>query len=463
MTDTAAALHPASAPPATGELFGHPRGLWVLAGTELWDRISFHGMQAMLVLYMAGELLLPGRVEHVVGFVGFRHVIEALTGPLSVQALAAQTFGLYVGLIYFTPVFGGLIGDRLTGRRAAITLGALLMTGGHFALAFDQSFLLALLLLILGAGLLRGNLSAQIKSLYADGDRREADAFQVYFFAVSFGAFIAPVVTGALAAVYGWHTGFAFAGFGMLIGLAVYLLGQRHLPPERRRAAVAHAALTATDKRKLVGLLAIWPLNLLYWIAQSQVWNVYNLWVRDKVDLRVGGFTVPVPWMQALDGLAPAAFVPVVVWLWRRQAARGVEPDLFGKLARGCLVFAGGVALLALAPLVANDAGRAPLWLPVMFHLVTNWGAVFFAPVVLTLFAVEAPVSLRGTMIGVNTLSVFAASVISGRLGVLYEMLSAPEFWLLHAAIVGVAGIGFLFVARPLRQVFAGSTDAAVR
>lgn len=454
---------PATAPPTTGDLFGHPRGLWVLAGTELWDRISFHGMQAMLVLYMAGELLLPGRVEHVVGFAGFRGAIEALTGPLSVQALAAQTFGLYVGLIYFTPVFGGLIGDRLTGRRVAISLGALLMTAGHFALAFDASFLLALLLLILGAGLLRGNLSAQIKSLYADGDRREADAFQVYFFAVAFGAFIAPVVTSALAAVYGWHVGFAFAGVGMLVGLAVYLLGQRHLPPDRRRAADVRAPLTATQRRGIVGLLAIWPLNLLYWIAQSQVWNVYNLWVRDAVDLRVGSFTVPVPWMQALDGLAPAAFVPLVVWLWRRQAARGVEPDLFGKLARGCLVFAGGVALLALAPLVADSTGRAPLWLPVLFHLVTNWGAVFFAPVVLTLFAVEAPVSLRGTMIGVNTLSVFAASIISGRLGVLYEVLPAPQFWLLHAAIVGTAGIAYLIFARPLRRLFAGDAGRPVR
>ena len=453
---------PASAPPATGELFGHPRGLWVLAHTEMWDRISFHGMQAMLVLYMAGELLLPGRVEHVVGFAGFRGAVEALTGPLSVQALAAQTFGLYVGLIYFTPVFGGLIGDRLTGRRVAITLGALLMTAGHFALAFDASFLLALLLLILGAGLLRGNLSAQIKSLYADGDRREADAFLVYFFAVAFGAFIAPLVTGVLAAVYGWHVGFGFAGVGMLIGLIVYLAGQRHLPPDRRRAAVAHAPLTAGEKRKVLGLLAIWPLNMLYWIAQSQVWNVYNLWVRDHVDLQVGRFTVPVPWMQSLDGLAPAAAVPLAVWLWRRQAVRGVEPDLFGKLARGCLVFAGGVALLACEPLLADGAGRAPLWLPVLFHLVTNWGAVFFAPIVLTLFAAQAPVSLRGTMIGVNTLSVFAASVISGRMGALYEVMPAPAFWLLHAAIVGAAGVGYLVLARPLRRLFAGSADAAV-
>src|SRR5689334_6017340 len=118
------------------QLFGHPRGLVVLAGTELWDRISFHGMQALLVLYMVGQLFLPGHIETIVGFKTFRAVIEAVTGPLSVQALASQIFGIYVGLVYFTPVLGGVLGDRVLGRSATVTLGALLMTAGHFCMAF---------------------------------------------------------------------------------------------------------------------------------------------------------------------------------------------------------------------------------------------------------------------------------------------------------------------------------------
>jgi POT family proton-dependent oligopeptide transporter len=399
MTDAAAE------PRAQTDLFGHPKGLWVLAGTELWERISFHGMQAMLTLYMAGELLLPGRVEHVVGFARYRAIVEGVTGPLSSQALATQTFGLYVGLIYFTPVFGGMIGDRWIGRRASVILGGLLMTMGHFCLAFDQSFLLALLLLILGAGLLRGNLSAQVKSLYADGDRREADAFQVYYLGINFGAFIAPIATGALAAVYGWHVGFAFAGFGMLVGLVFYLLGQRHLPADARRAETVEqaGALTADERRRVLGLLAIWPIGVCFWLAQSQVWNVYNLWVRDHVDLNVGGFVVPVPWLQALDGLAPALLTPVVILFWRWQAGRKREPDLYVKLAIGCLIFAAGVVWLALAPLVSGADGRAPLLWPVAFHVISNLGAVYYAPVVLALFAAQAPARLRGTLIGVNS------------------------------------------------------------
>ncbi len=442
-------------------MFDHPAGLWVLAGTELWERISFHGMQALLVLYMVGALLLPGHVEHIIGFATARGIIEGVTGRLSVKALAAQIFGLYVGLIYFTPVIGGAIGDRLTGRRIAVVLGGLLMACGHFSLAFDATFLPALLLLILGAGLLRGNLQPQVKSLYADGDRRAADAFQLYYVGINVGAFIAPLITGTLATIYGWHFGFGFAGVGMLIGLAIYLAGQHLLPQERRAIgpATTRQPLTAQEGRRLTGLWLIWPLVICFWIAQSQVWNVYNLWASDHVQMRVGGFDVPVPWLQALDGLSPVIVMPLFLGLWRWQAARGREPDDMAKMAIGCLIFAAGTAWLALAPLVATN-DRAPLLWAVGFHLISNTGWLYFTPITLALFAAKAPASLRGTMIGVNSLSVFVAATISGRIGGLYETVSPSAFWMIHAAIVGGAGIGLFLIARPLRTLFAGD-DAA--
>ncbi len=438
-------------------MFDHPPGLWVLAGTELWERISFHGMQALLVLYMVGALLLPGHVERIIGFETIRAGIEGVTGPLSVKALAAQIFGLYVGLIYFTPVIGGAIGDRLIGRRVAVVVGGLLMACGHFSLAFDETFLPALLLLILGAGLLRGNLQPQVKSLYADGDRRAADAFQLYYVGINVGAFIAPIITGTLATIYGWHFGFGFAGVGMLIGLGIYLAGQHLLPLERRSTApnAARTPLTSADRRRLTGLWLIWPFVICFWIAQSQVWNVYNLWASDHVQMRVAGFDVPVPWLQALDGLSPVIVMPLFLGLWRWQAARGQERDELAKMAIGCLIFAAGTAWLALSPLVATD-GRAPLLWAVAFHLISNTGWLYFTPIALALFAGRAPATLRGTMIGVNSLAVFFASTISGRIGGLYETLSPSSFWLLHAAIVGGAGIGLLLAARPLRALLAG-------
>ena len=432
------------------ERFGHPRGLWVLAGTELWDRISFHGMQAILTLYLASELLLPGRIDQVAGFGVFRQAIESLTGPLTVQALATQTFGIYIALVYATPILGGAIGDRLLSRRTTVTLGALLMTIGHFSLAFDFSFLFGLMALALGAGLLRGNLQPQVKALYPAGDRRQGDAFQIYALSINIGAFIAPLATGALAAIYGWHVGFAFAGFGMLIGLVIYLFGQRDLVDEPRVARAVRPPLRRDERAQVGWLLALWPLLVCFWVAQSQIWNTYNLWLRDHINLDVAGFAVPVPWLQSLDGLMPALAIPLMIMVWRRQAVRGSEPGLIVKMGIGALIFAAAILFLVVASHPPGSTARAPLALPIAFHLVSNFGWIYFSPVATTLILTRAPATTRGTMIGINMLSVTAGSLISGRLGALYEQVSASHFWLIHAAIVGGAGLILLLLAKAL-------------
>ena len=431
----------------TGDLFGQPKGLWVLAGTELWDRISFHGMQAMLVLYMTGDLLVhPERMARIIGFGAYRSAVESMTGPLTDVALATQTFGFYLAFVTGLPLLGGWIGDKFTGRKIAVGLGAAMMTAGHFFMAFDATFLFALLFLMTGAGMLRGNLSPQIKSLYPDGDPRETNAFQYYYFAVNFGAFIAPIVTGAVAAVYGWHLGFGVAGIGMLIGLIIYLAGSRHLPADGGRTladkpAAPREALTAGQKRRVLGLFALIPISVAFWTAQAQIWNVYNVWVRDNIDMTVGSFAVPVPWLQSLDGLAPALLTPITIWIWGSMARKGREPDEFGKLAFGLALFGLAVALLATGPMLAGASGRGPLLLPVLFHVLSNFGAVWFAPVMLALYATRAPATWRGTLVGINSLAVSAGSLISGRMGSLYEQMSAPNFWLLNAAFCFGAAI----------------------
>ena len=179
--------------------FGHPRGLAFIVFTEAWERFSFYGMQALLVLYMAGYLLHPGTVEQVIGFPGFRTAVQGVFGLLSTQALASQIFGLYVGMVYFMPVFGGLIGDRVLGQRRAVMLGAVSMAIGHFLMAFEAAFLFALLALIVGSGLLKGNLAAQVGKLYAKTDPRRESGFSIYCLAINVGAFIAPLVCGNLS------------------------------------------------------------------------------------------------------------------------------------------------------------------------------------------------------------------------------------------------------------------------
>jgi len=436
------------------DLFGQPRGLAYLAGTELWDRISFHGMQALLVLYMVGQLLLPGHVEKIAGFTTFRAAIEAVTGPLSVQALASQIFGLYIGFVYFMPVVGGVIGDRVLGRRRTVALGAILMTAGHFCMAFDASFLAAMALLIAGAGCLRGNLVSQVGDLYGPGDPRRDAGFQIYFTGINLGAFIAPIVCGLLGQAYGWHIAFGFAGVGMLIGLVVFLAGVRHLPPDRVRTpgTAAREPLAAADRRVIVVLLLLLPVLATYWIAQSQVWNVYNLWVRDHVDLVVLGWTMPIPWLQAIDGLAPVVLLAPTLAMWTWQRNRGAEPDDIAKMAIGCLIFGAGTAWLAAAPLVAGPDGRAPLLWAIGFHLLSNEGWLFFVPIALAVWSRAAPRQVNGTMIGVYYLSTFLGSTISGRIGGLYETWSPARFWLLHAGIVAGGGVILLVFANRLRQ-----------
>jgi proton-dependent oligopeptide transporter, POT family len=219
--------------------------------------------------------------------------------------------------------------------------------------------------------------------------------------------------------------------------------------------------LAADERRRILALFLVWPVSVAFWIAQTQVWNVYNLWVRDHVDLAVAGFTVPVPWMQAIDGLAPVLMLPLVLWLWRGQAERGREPDDLAKMAIGCALFALGTLWLAAAPLVSGADDRAPLAWPIGFHLISNLGWLYFTPIAVALYAGRAPESLRGTMIGVNTTSIFAASLVSGRIGGLYEQLLPAQFWIIHAAIVGSGGILLALFARSIRCLMGNEPEAA--
>ena len=304
-TSPATASYPG--PASDRQIFGHPAGLAYIVFTEAFERFSFYGMQALLVLYMVGHLLLPGAIEHVIGFAAFRRGVDAVFGVLPTQALATQIFGLYVGLIYFVPVFGGLAGDRWLGQRKAVIVGAVLMALGHFLMVFEPAFLFALTTLIVGAGLLKGNLAAQVGALYDKADQKRDAAFSIYTVSINVGAFVAPLVCGSLGELYGWHYGFGAAGVGMLIGLAIYLSGSRYLPPDISTTHTGrHASLKKGDAAKLTVLIVLFLIAALFWTSQSQVWDTYPLWIRDRVDRGIFGTTVPITWFQSLELLRGA-------------------------------------------------------------------------------------------------------------------------------------------------------------
>ena len=440
-----------------GDWFGHPKGLTCIVLTEMWERFSFYGMQALLMLYMTGRLLHPGVVEAVWGMGGLRAGIGAVFGALSPEAFAAQVFGLYVALVYLGPIVGGWIGDRWLGRTAAVLTGAGLLALGHFAMTFEPAFLVALSCIIAGAGLLKGNLAAQVGMLYPQGDPRHDEGYTLYVTAVVIGAFLSPLVCGTLGEVYGWHYGFAAAGFGMLGGIAVYLAGLRTLrPAERQETAEEKARLQPGDGRRIAALCGLILITPLFWTVQSQIWNTYPIWVRDHVSLAVGGgWSVPVTWFQSLDALSVLLLTPVSIAVWNRMRAKGREPDDIVKIAMGCALFGLGCVLLTLGQWRAG-AGRVGILWPIIFHFVIGAGYLLSSPVALAVVARTAPAPVRSMMVGGYYVGLFLAGFLSGWLGRFYEPLRPPAFWLLHCA-VGLAGtVILLLFRRPLKAALGG-------
>ena len=262
---------------APGEIFGHPRGLTFLFTTEMWERFSYYGMRSLLVLYMTKYLLLPEHSGDVRGLLTVKSALEGIFGPLDVQPLSSQIWGFYTGLVYFTPIFGGLLADRVLGQRRTVIIGAVLMAIGHFMMAVEQLFLFALLALILGNGAFKPNISTQVGGLYAPGDHRRDRAYSIFYVGINVGAFLAPLICGTLGEKVGWHYGFAAAGVGMCIGLSIYLYALPLLPPdELQKARAAHVERKPLDRdqwRAIIALLVLFLPNTLFWATYEQMGN----------------------------------------------------------------------------------------------------------------------------------------------------------------------------------------------
>jgi POT family proton-dependent oligopeptide transporter len=431
---------------------GHPRGLGYLGFAEAWERFSYYGMQTLLVLYMTRQLLLPGHVERIAGFGTFRRVLEwAYHGPLSTVALASAIFGLYTSLVYLTPIVGGLIADRWLGRTRTVTIGASLMAAGHFLMAFDVSFLLALLCLLCGVGCFKGNLASQIGSLYAPNDLRRADAFQIYYLFINAAVIIAPLVTGTLGEKMGWHYGFGAAGVGMVLGLVIYLSGRRWLPrdePVSRKARAARPKLTRDEWKAIVLLVALLPVLAVGAVVNQQIFNSYLLWVPDHVSLRFFGWTMPTTWLVTLDAIVSVSFLVGAVAFWRIWAKYAKEPEEVTKMTLGLGLSALGALCLAAAGWISASGQKAGFGWVLGFELLNSAGFANVFPVGLALYARAAPKSVASTFIAIYYLHLFLCNNLVGWLGGLLEKMPAGHFWLLHAGLVAASAFTMALAAR---------------
>jgi proton-dependent oligopeptide transporter, POT family len=446
------AAHQAAA--SRGDLFGHPKGLTFLFTTEMWERFSYYGMRSLLVLYMTKYLFLHGHAGNALGLTGLKNGLEAVFGPLDVQPLSSQIYGLYTALVYLTPIFGGLLADRVLGQRRTVVIGAVLMAIGHFMMAVEQLFLLALLALILGNGAFKPNISTQVGGLYAPGDRRRDRAYSIFYVGINVGAFLAPLVCGTLGEEAGWHYGFAAAGVGMLIGLSIYLYALPLLPADELQKAKADAAarrpLDRKEWRAVIALLVLFVPTTLFWATYEQSGNTIVLWADANTDRTIDlfGFVTKIPttWFLAFNPFMIFAFTPFVVALWTRQAARGNEPSTITKMALGCFGVTAANLLMAMAAFHAGGGKASWLWLFGFFVILTV-GELYLSPVGLSLVTKIAPARMLSMMMGVWLATSFVGGFLAGYIGSFWSRMEKPEFFLIIAAIVAVAGV-IIFACR---------------
>ncbi len=443
---------------------GHPKGLAVLAFSEGWERFSYAGMQTLLVLYTTHVLFQPGHIGKIWYFASFRGALEAAYGPLSPEQLASSVFGIYAGLVYLTPILGGVLADRLIGKTNTVIIGALLLTTGHWLMGFEQSFLIALFCLVLGVGCFKTNITGQVGDLYLRDDTRRANAFQIFVLAISVAAVAAPLVCGTLGEKVSWQWGFGAAGIGMVIGLFGYLGGRRWLPPEpaprsRHSLVEPRPKLAQGEGRVIAVLILLLPILAVASIGNEQMFNAYLLWGEANYRLVFFGQTMPVTWLISLDSLIAIAAMIGSLAFWRWYASRRTEPNEITKLTIGALICAAAPLALAGASFYASGGHKVSLGWGLVFHAINEIGFANFYPVGLALYSRCAPRALGGTIIAIYFLNMFASNMPVGRLGALLPTMSGTSFWLLHAGLIGGAALVLLAVRRFAGRLLAPTVD----
>ena len=444
-----AAPSPASGVGAS-QWFGHPRGLSTLFFTEMWERFSYYGMRAFLILYMTASVANGG--------LGFddKH--------------AASVYGNYVGAVWLTPIAGGLIADRLLGQYRSVLLGGSIIALGHFTLAFKtlSTFYAGLVLIVIGTGLLKPNVSTIVGSLYDEKDARRDAGFSVFYMGINLGAFIGPLIAGGLAQKVNWHLGFAMAGIGMVFGLIQYVAGRRHLEPGLVRLAArptnpASAAIdsgpprfTAQEWKRIAAIFVLFVFASIFWGAYEQAGSTLNLFGDRYTDNSVFGFAYPSSWYVSVQAFFVITLSPVFAWLWIKLGPR--EPSVPSKFALALLF--GGLAFLLLVPagsIAQSGAGIkvSPLWL-VGAYFIEEWGELCLSPVGLSAVTKLAPVRMVSLMMGVFFLSNSLGNKLAGWTAGFFSSMPLSQLFGAVSAVCLVSAVIMFVLIRPVKQLMGG-------
>jgi POT family proton-dependent oligopeptide transporter len=382
------------------------------------------------------------------------------------QERSSQIYGLYTGFVYFTPLFGGMLADRVLGQRRTVVLGGVLMAIGHFLMAVESLFFPALIFLILGNGAFKPNISTQVGALYPPGDHRRDRAFSLFYMGINLGAFFSPLVCGTLGEKIGYHWGFGAAGVGMVIGLLVYLWGQKHLALDLIMQKTGSSRqqssepMTREEWLKIGAICVMMALTIVFWSVYEQQGNTMALWADANTDRMVLGWEMPASWFQSFNPLMIFMLVPLLNLFWGRQDRRGKEPSSIAKMGIGCVLLA--AAFLILIPpareLAVNP--RASLWWLTACAFVLTLGEIYLSPIGLSLVTKIAPARIVSMMMGVWFLSSFFGNYLSGYLGTFWEKMSKENFFLLMSALSFAAGLAFFALLKPLKKAIGHGKQA---
>ncbi len=484
------------------QFFGHPIGLATLFFTELWERFSYYGMRALLILFLTAPIAAGGLAFGVVK--------------------ACAIYGLYTSMVYLLTLPGGWVADRLIGHRKAVLIGGIIIAMGHFSLAFPSmvTFYLGLGLIVTGTGLLKANISVMVGQLYTQEDARRDSGFTIFYMGINIGAFIAPFVTSTLGEKINWHYGFAAAGVGMVIGLIIYLAGGKYLgdvgrhptrpdDPQKWDRQKRHLRLgvlgllgaafvvalaqifgvihitalgvanafgvvlllicvvffswlflsadwTPVERKRLIVIGVLFLAAALFWSAFEQAGSTLNLFAEGSTNRSVLGFEFPAGWFQSLNPVLIILLAPVFAWLWIWLARRKKEPSSPAKFSWGLvLVGAGFLVMIGAAAVAAGGVRVSPMWL-FLTYLLHTLGELCLSPVGLSTVTKLAPARVTGLMMGVWFLAAAVGNYGGGRVAGFYEALPLPVLFLAVASTTVVAGLLLALLVKPIRQLMGG-------
>ena len=432
-------LHP-PATEVTG-IGGHPAGLTTLFLTEMWERFSYYGMRALLVLYM---------------------VEPAAGGGLGFEvSKATRIYGMYTGAVYFTNIFGGLLADSLLGARLAVLIGGIIIACGHFSMALQAlpSFYAGLFLIVIGTGLLKPNISVMVGKLYREDDPRRDSGFSIFYMGINLGAMVAPLVCGYIGQRISWHLGFAMAGVGMTMGLIQYVAHRKRLAhvggrPTKNATALADKktsppqSLSHEDKRKLVVVVMLCFFSLFFWMAAEQAGSSFNLFAERHTRTEFLGFSFPSSWLQSVNSIFILALAPIFSWLWLRMGRR--QPSSPVKFTVGLLFASAGMFVVAIASLFIDVGKVSPLWLIAVYFIHTI-GELCLSPVGLSTVTKLSPARMVGLMMGVWFLAASIGNYLAGTAAGFYQDNGNALFKLFGSlGLVALLGTVLLFFLLPL-------------